>query len=824
MVTTVPGRDYSAGSFRSLLLGNGYRDLWNTPITVPVLRLQDIDGGLEPVEQGGGNQSITLGLVSPSGREYRFRSVDKHLDQGYPEDLEDTFVGAQIQDVISALLPGGSLVVGRLLDSTDILHVDPELYVMADDPALGEFRDTFAGMLGTLELVPDEGEDGQLVFAGSSTIKGTEEFLEDLASSPRHQLNAQRFLKARLFDLVINDSDRGGDQWRWAMYEQGDGYVWEPIPRDRDWAFVDAGGLLVRAARSVYPKVVPFEPEFPDLEGLTIGAWELDRRLLAGLDWDVWMETVTDLQADLTDDVIDESLLALPEPWRLQAGEEIAEGLRSRRDALASFAREYYELLSFEPDVHGTAEGERAEFVRLPEGDARLRIYADGASAPHFERVFLEDDTREVRLYLGAGDDVAGVTGAADDGAVILRVVGGEGRDTFVDEGSSSDLTTRTGFYDSDGNGVVTVNARTEVSTQDYELPPAESNFVEQRLQSAPRDWGGGGSITPRLDYGDAAGVILGVTWSRERQGFRTDPYRYRGRASVMVATRSKNFGALFGWSARSTTAPFRLDVSARGIYFESFRFYGFGNDTEVPAAGPGATLVEQEWIEGRIMGVLEFDRFEIGAGPVVRHTDPRPQPDSPLEVGEPRGRVGARAYFLMDSDPLGIGEAGTTLEARLEGFPAGWNLEEPMASADLLGEHYTPLPVRVAGTNATMVFRLGGRHVWGDGFPADESAFIGGSDSLRGYRHSRFAGRSSAFGSAEIRMPVVEVNFLSRGRIGILGFQDVGRVWWEDGESATWHRGHGGGIWFESLGFWMSAAVARGEETRVYFDFSSPF
>ena len=42
--TTVPGRDYSAGGVRSFLLGDGYRDLWNTPITVPVLNLGEIDG------------------------------------------------------------------------------------------------------------------------------------------------------------------------------------------------------------------------------------------------------------------------------------------------------------------------------------------------------------------------------------------------------------------------------------------------------------------------------------------------------------------------------------------------------------------------------------------------------------------------------------------------------------------------------------------------------------------------------------------------------------------------------------------------------------
>jgi outer membrane translocation and assembly module TamA len=145
------------------------------------------------------------------------------------------------------------------------------------------------------------------------------------------------------------------------------------------------------------------------------------------------------------------------------------------------------------------------------------------------------------------------------------------------------------------------------------------------------------------------------------------------------------------------------------------------------------------------------------------------------------------------------------------------------MGSTTVEGELFTPLPMSIAGSNTTLVFKAGGRHVWGHGFPADELAFIGGSNSLRGYRFSRFAGRSSLHGSAEIRIPLFELELFTRGRIGVLGFQDVGRVWWDDEDSNQWHRGHGGGIWYESLGFWMSVSAARGEETRIYLDFSSP-
>ena len=345
MATVVAGADYSAGRVRRFLLGDGYRDAWTARIRAPVLHLRDIDGGLVPVELGGGNQSVTLRLMSPSGREYTFRPVDKDPASRFPA-LDGTFIEAEIQDLTSRLFPGGALLVGKLLDSTGILHVDPELYVMADEPELREFRDTFGGILGTLELYPDEGDDGQLEFAGSSAIESTEEFLVDLDSTPRNQLNKARLLKARLFDFVINDSDRHADQWRWARYEEGDGrYTWEPIPRDRDWAFVDAEGLLIWAARGFYPQLVPFEPTYPNLRGLTIGMLDLDRRLLSELEWSVWEEMIAELQGDLTDDVIDAAIEVLPEPWQNPSGERIADVLKARRDALETFARAYYELI-----------------------------------------------------------------------------------------------------------------------------------------------------------------------------------------------------------------------------------------------------------------------------------------------------------------------------------------------------------------------------------------------------------------------------------------------------------------------------------------------
>jgi hypothetical protein len=53
---------YRAGPFHRAMLGDNYRDLWATPIKVPVLYPSQVEGGLKATEQGGGNQTRSLRL------------------------------------------------------------------------------------------------------------------------------------------------------------------------------------------------------------------------------------------------------------------------------------------------------------------------------------------------------------------------------------------------------------------------------------------------------------------------------------------------------------------------------------------------------------------------------------------------------------------------------------------------------------------------------------------------------------------------------------------------------------------------------------------
>ena len=138
---------YQAGAFHRWFFGDNYRDLWTTPIRVPVFDWHSFAGGLHPTKEGGGNQTKSLRFETAEGDEYVFRLVDKTVRA--PEQLKGTPVAWLIQDVaVSAQHPGGGAVTARLVKASGVLHPTPMLVAMPDDSALGKFHDDFAGKLG----------------------------------------------------------------------------------------------------------------------------------------------------------------------------------------------------------------------------------------------------------------------------------------------------------------------------------------------------------------------------------------------------------------------------------------------------------------------------------------------------------------------------------------------------------------------------------------------------------------------------------------------------------------------------------------------------
>ena len=147
-VTVVPGAQFKQSGLHRFFFGTRYRKLWTTPIKIPVLRLGQIGGGLTPTEKGGGMQTKSLRLKGADGKQYQFRSLAKDPASVLPPELRNTVAADILRDQTSAQHPAGMVAVGPLLDAAGVLNAAPILVQLADDPALGEYRAEFAGMVG----------------------------------------------------------------------------------------------------------------------------------------------------------------------------------------------------------------------------------------------------------------------------------------------------------------------------------------------------------------------------------------------------------------------------------------------------------------------------------------------------------------------------------------------------------------------------------------------------------------------------------------------------------------------------------------------------
>jgi hypothetical protein len=799
--TAPPGAGYAAGRLHRTLLGDGYRELWQTPVAVEVLDLARFAGGLTPTRTGGDFSTKALRFRGADGREYVFRSLDKDATQGLHPDLRNTLADRVVQDQVSVALPAGVLIASALQSAAGILHAPPRLVVLPDDARLGEFRGDFAGVLGTIEERPGDADEGP-AFAGAARVASSATLLERLREGPEHRVDSHAYLSARLLDLVMGDWDRHDDQWRWARYDgEGGTHLWRPIARDRDNAFAVHDGMLLNVARSRMPKLVAFGEAYPSMSALTESAQLLDRQLLSDLPRAAWDFAAADLRARLTDEVIDEAVRRLPPEHHSVVGARIAAALRARRDALPQAADAFYRQLAQVVDLHGTDAAETVRVQRLADGSVEVRMGS-------FRRRFVPGETREIRLHLHGGDDDARVDGDAETGPLV-RVIGGAGDDVLVDA-STVRAGRRTAFYDSEGTNRIDAGTGATVDVRAY-TPPAAG----LRLDNLPaeRDRGSSRSVEPWVGYSDA-GVLVGGSATWTRFGFRRAPFASRDVVRLEVAPMEA--GAALDWRrTQHRSDGTALTVHARASQIDRFRFHGYGNDTD--GSGPrGDYRVVQDVVSVDAELSRPVAGLRVGVGPVLRWRDASADAGTPFALAAP---LGADAYAT--------GGIRTTVYWDRRDAPAfptrgGWVL--------LAGEAHQGLSGEVDGTFArtrgegaayvpmfgsTLAVRAGGERVWGD-FPVQEAAFLGGMGSLRGDPRGRFAGDASVWGNAELRAGLGRANLrVIRGDAGALLLADAGRVFVDGDSPGGWHTAFGGGVYFSAFDNSLTTTLlaARGED-----------
>ncbi|HEU4829141.1 MAG TPA: BamA/TamA family outer membrane protein [Gemmatimonadales bacterium] len=814
-VVTAADSSHAGGPVHRFFFGSGYRDLWVKPIKVPILDLDRFDGGLRATESGGGEQTRSLRLENAAGWEWTFRSVQKDVSSILPEGLRRSFIVGIVNDQVSHAHPGGALIVPPLASAIGVLHAQPQLAIMPDDPQLGEFREEYAGMLGIIEEFMDDLPDGEPGFAGSDDIVNSLDLLEELREDPEVRIDAHSFLKARLLDFLINDWDRHKDQWRWARLERDGREWWVPIPRDRDNALFHFDGFLPGLARFAAPKLLSFAPTI-SLKGLTFNSRSLDPAVLAPLDSAAWDSLATFVVDRLSDSIIRSAESELPPEYRPEREERVTGRLIARRNGLHAAAMDYYRALALVVDVHGTDEPDRSRVAYAADGAVTISLYAREEAeddAPYFERRFVPGQTREVRVYLHGGDDTVSVSSAGRSD-IVVRIIGGKGDNAVSDAGGLARI-------------------------YDFPEPPEEFTYGPDTLFDR-RPWrvedgdtlpplpDRGGSMAPTVDvrYYTDLGLITSIGSRMTRYGFRTWPYARLTTLELDHAWGPNDTRFRIGMDLRREGGGLHPVFRGLASGLEVIRWYGSGNETVRIAEGANNRIEHGRYAAELMAGVdLLGGTLEVGPAMQYARTD-RAQPAfgsaAPYGAGE-FGLVGARARWRSDSRRTGDeGPLSVSFSAEGSAFPAAWDAEESFGSLGADARAYLSVATVF---DPVLALRAGGRTVFGT-YPFFESAFLGGASTLRGFDEQRFAGDAMAYGGAELRLELFRVPWLGLG-FGVHGIADGGRVWLDGEDSDEWHHATGGGF---SLGFDRPAGVLTvtiadsDERTGAYIELGFTF
>lgn len=426
--TVIAGAEYKASGMKKFWLGGNFRNEWITPVKLDKLYVEDFSGGLTPYGVGGGLQTLSLKLKNPVGRKFAFRSVNKDAKKNKERVIMQTAVGEVKQDMISSQLPFGDVIVGNLLDNTDILHVTPIPFVLAKQDALGEYSNDFTHVIGTLEEKPTRRKKKRDGFAGADDIVTTHHVFRKLLNNTKHQIDKQAFARCILFDIWIADWDRHHDNWKWAEYKDGKNRLYKPIPRDRDHAFALFEGVIGNISDVAAPNVAELGPRIKDLKGMTFQGKNMLYFLGSNISREEWNSAAEYLASSFSKDNIEEAWNSLPVEIQEFSREKIISALLTRKDDLSIASNQLYDLYHKKAIFYGsnkndflTIEAKAKDEVVVTLFDARKGEKNGKAIA---QKTYNSNVTKQIEIYSLDGKDIISVEGKAEASIDIILIPG----------------------------------------------------------------------------------------------------------------------------------------------------------------------------------------------------------------------------------------------------------------------------------------------------------------------------------------------------------------------------------------------------------------
>jgi hypothetical protein len=162
-------------------------------------------------------------------------------------------------------------------------------------------------------------------------------------------MDQKELLKARLFDMMINDFDRHEDNWNWAKFEKDSITLYKPFAKDRDQALSKVDGLLMHFIAMPWA-LRPLEnmtKKVKDVMGENFAARNLDRQFLnEGYKRGMASRRFPICNRHLPNDAIKEAVDVVPPEVNKYSGDFLKKETDQRKDNLSEYGMKYYRKLN----------------------------------------------------------------------------------------------------------------------------------------------------------------------------------------------------------------------------------------------------------------------------------------------------------------------------------------------------------------------------------------------------------------------------------------------------------------------------------------------
>ncbi|CAM1356143.1 ShlB/FhaC/HecB family hemolysin secretion/activation protein [Tenacibaculum halocynthiae] len=826
-----PSEATKVSGFHKFMWGDLHREKYGKKIQVPVLELESVFGGLKPIRQGGGNQTNSLRLENPEGKQYVLRSMYKDGSRIMGGILKGTFLIDVVQDIFTMSHPYAAFVIPDMAEAVNIYHTNPKLYYMPKQPALGKYNTIFGGGLYLLEERPAGNREDVDSFGNSTNIINTFDVLEKIRKNGKHTVDQEWAIRSRLFDMVIGDWDRHEDQWRWASFKTDNGNTYyRPIPRDRDQPFSKFDGVMIPLFQQFAPLVKnmqTFENDIKNMKWYNNYPRFFDAEFLNELTLKDWLAQADYIQKQLTDDIIEASIKKLPTKIYELDGKETIAKIKSRRDKLKSIARRYYTKQAKTVYILGTDKKDIFSIERINNTETRVTVTRKKNTI--YKRTFTTKETNEIQIYGLNSDDTFTITGKVKNG-ILVRLIGGQDHDVYTDESSVAGWSKKTKIYDykSKKNTVNGNKETADLRSDNYYRNTYNHRDIDNNTTL----------VFPSLGSNPDDGFFIGASVTHTRQGFKKRPFASQHSLSANYFSAINGFDIEYNGEFTEFIGDWSLAIRAKATSDNySINFFGWGNnsinnqnfDLDYYRIKKSELSFSPALLK-RFRGGFAVQLASSIEGVRVQNTpnrNIRNHNQSAINIFDTNYFIGSELGFTHNRiDNVSFPSKGMNFElavgakSKINDFEKRFGyIKSSLAIYQNLVQNRSLVFASEVGTHINI----------GNRFEIYQAATLGGDKSLRGFNRQRFTGTQSFYHSNDLRLRFGEIktSFLPL-KMGVSAGFDYGRVWSpREVKNSTWHTSYGGSVWLSGIDlFTLNISYFQGNtnENRVAFGIGFSF